>query len=70
MPLYYFKLVDGRTVTDYGVRDLFDDTIAQVEAIKLARSVRASQPELIGRHYSITVSSGEGAICIIPLEIL
>ncbi len=69
MPLYYFKLVDGRTVTDYGVSDLLDDTIAQVEAIKLARSVRVSQPELIGQHYSITVLSGEGAICIIPLEI-
>jgi hypothetical protein len=37
MPLYYFKLVDGRIVRDYGAHELLDDTAAQVEAIK-ARS--------------------------------
>jgi hypothetical protein len=71
MPLYYFKLVDRRIVTDYGVRDLQDDTAAQMEATKLARSVREARPDLVGQHYSISVSAdGRGAICIIPLEIL
>jgi len=40
MPLYYFKLIDSRFVSDYGVHDLQDGTAAQIEAIKLARSVR------------------------------
>jgi hypothetical protein len=69
MPLYYFKLVDGRIVSDYGVHKLQDDEAAQTEAIKLARSVRESHPELVGRNCSITVSvEGGGAVCIIPLE--
>jgi hypothetical protein len=33
MPLYYFKLVNGQIVSDYGVHELQDDTTAQVEAI-------------------------------------
>ena len=71
MALYYFKLVDGRIVSDYGVHELQDDATAQVEAIKLARSVRQSRPELVGRNCSITVSAeGGGPICIIPLEII
>lgn len=70
MPLYYFKLVDGRIVTDYGVHELQDDTAAQLEAIKLARSVRGSRPEFVGPRCSITVSAeGGGAVCIIPIEI-
>jgi hypothetical protein len=69
MPLYYFKLVDGRIVSDYGVQKLQDDEAAQAEAIKLARSVRASHPELVGKNCSIAVSvEGGGAVCIIPLR--
>jgi len=40
MPLYYFKVVDARLVSDYGVHDLADDAEAQIEAIKLAQSIR------------------------------
>ena len=38
MPLFHFKLVDSRIVTDHGVHDLSDATSAQIEAIKLVRS--------------------------------
>jgi len=70
MPLYHFKLVDGRIVTDYGVHELADDTVAQIEAIKLARSVREARPDLVGQRCSISVTVEGGAgICIIPLEV-
>jgi hypothetical protein len=70
MPLYSFKLVDTRFVSDYGVHELEDETVAQIEAIRLARSVREARPELIGQHCSISVTDESGAgVCIIPLEI-
>jgi hypothetical protein len=70
MPLYYFKLVDSRMVVDHGTHELEDDTAAQIEAIKLARSVREARPELVGQHYSISVSvDGGGGGCTIPLEV-
>jgi hypothetical protein len=69
MPLYYFKLVDSRVVADYGTHEL-EDTAAQIEAIKLARSVCEARPELVGRHCSISVSVDDrGGVCTIPLEI-
>jgi hypothetical protein len=69
MPLFHFKLVDSRIVTDHGVHYLPDATIAQIEAIKLARSLRASRPELIGMNCSISVTDESGAgVCIIPLR--
>jgi hypothetical protein len=69
MRRYYFKLVDTDIVTDYGSHDLSDDTIAQIEATKLARSLRESRPELLGRHCSISVTDDDGAgICIVPIE--
>jgi hypothetical protein len=43
MALYYFRLVDHRLVSDYGVHDLPDDTVAQVEALKLAESLRETR---------------------------
>jgi len=49
MPRYHFKLIDSRTVSDHGIYELPDETIAQIEAIKLARSLRASRPELVGQ---------------------
>jgi hypothetical protein len=70
MPLYYFKLVDTRFVSDYGVHELEDEMVAQIEAIRLARSVREARPELIGQHCSISVTDETGAgVCIILLEI-
>jgi hypothetical protein len=70
MPLYYFKLVDSYVVADYGTHELEDDASAQIEAIKLARSVREARPDLVGQHCSISVSVEGGAgICIVPLEV-
>jgi hypothetical protein len=69
MPLYHFKLVDTRIVGDHGIHHLADETAAQIEAIKLARSLRAARPELLGMNCSISVTNENGAgICIIPLE--
>jgi hypothetical protein len=69
MPLYHFKLVDSRIVSDHGVHDLPDETVAQVEAIRLARSLRATRPELLGQSCSISVTDERGAgICVIPLD--
>jgi hypothetical protein len=39
MPRYHFKLVDSRRVSDYGVHELIDDTIAQIEATKTESGV-------------------------------
>jgi hypothetical protein len=70
MPLFHFKLVDSRIVSDHGVHDLPDATAAQIEAIKLARSLRASRPELIDMNCSVLVTDEDGAgVCSIPLEI-
>jgi hypothetical protein len=70
MPRYYFKLVDGHLVANYGIHDLEDRTAAQIFAIELARSVREDRPELVGQRYSISVTDEFGAdVCIIPLEI-
>jgi hypothetical protein len=69
MPLYYFKLVDSHIVADYGVYDLLDETVAKVEATKLARSTRHSRPELTGQHCSISVTREDGAgVCLIPID--
>jgi Domain of unknown function (DUF6894) len=40
MPLYYFKLVDSRIVSDHGVHQLADEAAARKAAIELARSIR------------------------------
>jgi uncharacterized protein DUF6894 len=70
MPFYHFKLVDTRIVGDHGTHHLADETTAQIEAIKLARSLRAARPELVGMHCTVSVTDENGAgICMIPLEI-
>jgi uncharacterized protein DUF6894 len=70
MPLYHFKLIDSRIVSDHGVHDLPNETAAQIEAIKLARSLRASRPELVGKNCVISVTDEGGTgICAIPLDI-
>lgn len=69
MPRYHFKLVDSRRVSDFGLHELIDDTFAQIEAIKLARSLRVDRPELIGQNYSISVTDEDGAgVCVIPID--
>jgi hypothetical protein len=70
MPRYYFKLVDGHLVANYGAHSLDDETAAQIAAIELARSIREMRPELVGQRYSISVTDELGAdVCLIPLEI-
>jgi Domain of unknown function (DUF6894) len=69
MPLYSFKLINTRLVSDFGVHDLPSEAEAQIEAIRLARSLRETRPELIGRHYSVSVNNDDGtAVCTIPLD--
>jgi hypothetical protein len=63
-------LADGHVVANYGVHELAEDTVAQIVAIELTRSVREVRPELVGRHYTISVRDEIGAdVCVIPLEI-
>lgn len=70
MPLFYFKLVDTDFVSDYGAHDLADETAAQIAAIELAKSLRETRPNLVGRHYSISVTDQFGAdVCVIPMDV-
>ena len=70
MPRYYFKLVDGHLVTNYGVHDLDNATAAQIAAIELARSIHQERPELVGQRYSVSVTDEFGVdVCFIPIEI-
>ena len=70
MPFYHFKLVDTCIVGDNGTHNLADETTAQIEAIKFARSLRAARPELVGLHCAVSVTDEKGAgICTFPLEI-
>ncbi|MET4476479.1 hypothetical protein [Bradyrhizobium sp. F1.13.3] len=66
---FHFKLVDSRIISDHGGHDLADETAAQIEAIKLARSLRETRPELVGRNCSIHVVDEHGkAVCVIPVD--
>ena len=69
MPNFHFKLTDTRIVSDHGVHDLPDNSSAQIEAIKLARSLRATRPELAGRGCVVSVVDENGkTICLIPID--
>ncbi|MET4072672.1 hypothetical protein ABID58_007501 [Bradyrhizobium sp. S3.2.6] len=69
MPKFHFKLVDTHIVSDHGVHELPDETAAQIEALRLVRSLRETRPELIGRDCSISVIDGHGnRVCIIPVD--
>ncbi len=69
MPKFHFKLIDTRIVSDHGVHNLTDETAAQIEAIKLARSLRETRPELAGRNCSVLVADEGGReICSIPID--
>ncbi|MGY4501075.1 hypothetical protein ACVWYH_005006 [Bradyrhizobium sp. GM24.11] len=63
-PKFHFKLIDTS-----GEHDLLDETVAQIEAIKLARSLRTSRPHLVGRDCSISVVDEMGKnVCRIPID--
>jgi hypothetical protein len=69
VPKFHFKLLDTHIVSHHGVHDLSNETTAQIEAIKLARSVRATRPELAGRNCSVSVVDENGKrICLIPVD--
>jgi hypothetical protein len=70
MPLYYFKLVDSRIVSDYGVHQLVDEDAARTAAIELARSIREARPDLVGQSCSISVTDENGTgICLVPVDV-
>lgn len=65
MPLFTYKLIDAHFVSGFGAHDLPSKT----EAIKLARSLRETRPELVGKGYSISVIDDDGvAVCVVPLD--
>ncbi|WP_439400260.1 DUF6894 family protein (plasmid) [Bradyrhizobium sp. PMVTL-01] len=69
MPLFNYRLIEAHFVADFGTHDLPGGTEAQIEAIKLARSLRETRPELVGRGYSIVVLDDKGVtFCSIPLD--
>jgi hypothetical protein len=69
MPLYYFKLVDSRIVSDHGVHQLADEAAARKAAIELARSIRETRPDLVGQSCSVSVTDEYGAgICLVPVD--
>jgi hypothetical protein len=69
VPRYCFKLVELRLVEDHGVHELADDAAARIEAVKLAHSLRETRPQLRGLHYSVWVTTEDGAgVCLIPLD--
>jgi hypothetical protein len=69
MAKFHFKLINTNIVSDHGVHDLADETAAQIEAIRLARSLRETRPELAGRNCSISVADEHGrGVCIIPVD--
>jgi uncharacterized protein DUF6894 len=66
---YDHKLVDSIIVADHGIHELDDDDAARVEAIKLARSLRETRPQLRGSHCSISVTAEDGAgVCLVALD--
>jgi hypothetical protein len=69
MPRYYFKLVDTSLVANHGVHELANPQEARSEAVRLAQSLRETRPQLLGKHYSISVTDEAGAgVCVIPLD--
>jgi hypothetical protein len=70
MPRYHFKLVDGNIVSDHGTHELDDEIMAQIEALKFARSLSETRPEFSGKNYVLLVTDERGAVvCAIPLEV-
>jgi hypothetical protein len=69
MPRYHFKLVDGNIVSDHGTHELDDEIMAQIEALKLARSLSETRPEFSGRNYVLVTDERGAVVCAIPLEV-
>jgi hypothetical protein len=70
MPLYYFKLVDSRIVSDYGVHQLADEDAARKAAIELAQSIREARPDFVGQGCSVSVTDEDGTgICVVPVDV-
>jgi hypothetical protein len=68
MPRFHFKLVDENIVSDYGTHELDDETIAQIEALKLARSLSETRPEFAAKKCILIVTDENSAtVCAIPL---
>jgi len=58
-------------VSDFGVHHLPGESEARTEAIKLARSLRETRPQLIGKKYAIFVIDEDGvAVCSVPLDVV
>jgi hypothetical protein len=71
MRKYHFKLVDAHFVADYGLHELVDETTAQIEAVKLAQSLRETRPDLIGQHCSISVTDEYGGgVCVVAIDLV
>ena len=71
MAKFHFKLLDTHIVSDRGMHDLADETAAQIEAIRLARSLRETRLELAGRNCSIHVVDEHGkTVCVIPIDVI
>jgi hypothetical protein len=69
MPLFFFKLVDSTFVSAIGVHDLPSAAVARTEAVEIARSLRETRPELIGNHYSVSVTDENGGgVCVVGLD--
>jgi hypothetical protein len=62
MPSFHFKLVDGNIVSDYGTHELDDETSAQIEALKLARSLSETRPEFATKNCVLVVTDENGAM--------
>ena len=57
-------------MSDHGTHELDDETMAQIEALKLARSLSETRPEFSGKNYVLLVTDEIGVlVCAIPLEV-
>ena len=63
MPRYHFKLVDGNIVSDHATHELDDETMAQIEALKVAHSLSETRPEFLGKTF-FSSPTREGRWCV------
>ena len=57
-------------MSDHSPPELDDETMAQIEAVKLARSLSQTRPEFSGKNYVLLVTDERGAVvCAIPLDV-
>jgi hypothetical protein len=66
---YYFKFVDTTFIATVDIYELPDEASARAEAEKVAQSFRDTRPDLLGEHYSVSVTRDDGAgVCAVPLD--